>query len=152
MVRKPDEKLAGYLAAEGIEWKFIPPRSPHFGGLWEAAIKSFKYHLKRVVKGINLTYEEFLTVIVQIEGILNSRPFCPLSANEDDFEVLTPAHFLINRSLTSLNEPDLTNLKESHLKKWQKIEVLWQIGTTDGPVFKCPWTSSMYYSITNFHQ
>ncbi|XP_055932821.1 uncharacterized protein LOC129962847 [Argiope bruennichi] len=121
MVRKPDEKLAGYLAAEGIEWKFIPPRSPHFGGLWEAAIKSFKYHLKRVVKGINLTYEEFLTVIVQIEGILNSRPLCPLSANEDDFEVLTPAHFLINRSLTSLNEPDLTNLKESHLKKWQKV-------------------------------
>ncbi|XP_055928190.1 uncharacterized protein LOC129959396 [Argiope bruennichi] len=120
MVREPDEKLTGYLAAEGIEWKFIPPRSPHFGGLWEAAIKSFKYHLKRVVKGINLTYEEFLTVIVQIEGILNSRPLCPLSANEDDFEVLTPAHFLVNRSLTSLNEPDLTNLKESHLKRWQK--------------------------------
>ncbi|GFW58433.1 integrase catalytic domain-containing protein [Trichonephila clavipes] len=42
IVRKPDEKLANYLAAEGIEWKFIPARSPNFGGLWEAAIKSFK--------------------------------------------------------------------------------------------------------------
>ncbi|XP_071041418.1 uncharacterized protein [Parasteatoda tepidariorum] len=41
MVRKPDESLAAYLAAEGIEWKFIPPSSPNFGGLWEAAIKSF---------------------------------------------------------------------------------------------------------------
>ncbi|GFX34363.1 integrase catalytic domain-containing protein [Trichonephila clavipes] len=40
IVRKPDEKLANYLAAEGIEWKFIPARSPNFGGLWEAAIKS----------------------------------------------------------------------------------------------------------------
>ncbi|GFY10520.1 integrase catalytic domain-containing protein [Trichonephila clavipes] len=39
IVRKPDEKLANYLAAEGIEWKFIPARSPNFGGLWEAAIK-----------------------------------------------------------------------------------------------------------------
>ncbi|GFT98933.1 integrase catalytic domain-containing protein [Trichonephila clavipes] len=28
IVRKPDEKLANYLAAEGIEWKFIPARSP----------------------------------------------------------------------------------------------------------------------------
>ncbi|GFW22080.1 uncharacterized protein TNCV_1632121 [Trichonephila clavipes] len=55
IVRKPDEKLANYLAAEGIEWKFIPARSPNFGGLWEAAIKSCKYHLKRVVNGINLT-------------------------------------------------------------------------------------------------
>ncbi|GFX62492.1 uncharacterized protein TNCV_413341 [Trichonephila clavipes] len=54
IVRKPDEKLANYLAAEGIEWKFIPARSPNFGGLWEAAIKSCKYHLKRVVNGINL--------------------------------------------------------------------------------------------------
>ncbi|GFX03796.1 integrase catalytic domain-containing protein [Trichonephila clavipes] len=40
IVRKPDEKLANYLAAEGIEWKFIPARSPNIGGLWEAAIKS----------------------------------------------------------------------------------------------------------------
>ncbi|GFW16194.1 integrase catalytic domain-containing protein [Trichonephila clavipes] len=40
IVRNPDEKLANYLAAEGIEWKFIPARSPNFGGLWEAAIKS----------------------------------------------------------------------------------------------------------------
>ncbi|GFT09579.1 integrase catalytic domain-containing protein [Trichonephila clavipes] len=61
IVRKPDEKLANYLAAEGIEWKFIPARSPNFGGLWEAAIKSCKYHLKRVMNGINLTYEELLT-------------------------------------------------------------------------------------------
>ncbi|GFS90510.1 integrase catalytic domain-containing protein [Trichonephila clavipes] len=127
IVRKPDEKLANYLAAEGIEWKFIPARSPNFGGLWEAAIKSCKHHLKRVVNGINLTYEELLTVTVQIEGILNSRPLCPLSNNDDDFQVLTPAHFLINRSLNSLEEPNLTKCKESNLKKWQKITKIVQL-------------------------
>ncbi|GFU07872.1 integrase catalytic domain-containing protein [Trichonephila clavipes] len=127
IVKKPDEKLANYLAAEGIEWKFIPARSPNFGGLWEAAIKSCKYHLKRVVNGINLTYEELLTVTVQIEGILNSRPLCPLSNNDDDFQVLTPAHFLINRSLNSLEEPNLTKCKESNLKKWQKITKIVQL-------------------------
>ncbi|GFY20924.1 integrase catalytic domain-containing protein [Trichonephila clavipes] len=112
MVSKPDDQLARYLAAEGIKWKFIHPRSPNFGGLWEAAIKSFKYHLKRVMRGINLTYEEFLTVIVQIEGMLNSQPLCPLSANENDFEVLTPVPFLINRSLNSIIEPNLINIQE----------------------------------------
>ncbi|GFW90775.1 integrase catalytic domain-containing protein [Trichonephila clavipes] len=127
IVRKPDEKLANYLAAEGIEWKFIPTRSPNFGGLWEAAIKSCKYHLKRVVNGINLTYEELLTVTVQIEGILNSRPLCPLSNNDDDFQVLTPAHFLINRTLNLLEEPNLTKCKESNLKKWQKITKIVQL-------------------------
>ena len=45
-----------------------------------------------------------------------------LSSNEDDdFDVLPPAHFLVNRSLNSIVKPNLTNLKESNLKRWQKI-------------------------------
>ncbi|GBO16061.1 hypothetical protein AVEN_192979-1 [Araneus ventricosus] len=93
LVKEPNETLSDFLSAEGIEWKFIPPRAPSFGGLWEAAVKSAKYHLKRIVGRSNLTYEEFLTVSIQIEGILNSRPLCPLSSSTDDLNALTPAHF-----------------------------------------------------------
>ncbi|GFX85317.1 uncharacterized protein TNCV_3606201 [Trichonephila clavipes] len=115
--------LKDFLVAEqvsyllrGIEWKFIPPRAPSFGDLWEASVKSIKYHLRRVVSGSNLTYDEFLTVCIQIEGILNSRPLCPLSSNSDDLNALTPAHFLIGRSMTSVVEPNLIELKENALK------------------------------------
>jgi hypothetical protein len=127
MVKNPDEQMAGFLANEGIDWKFIPPRAPNFGGLWEAAIKAFKYHFKRVVSGANLNYEEFLTVITQIEGILNSRPLSPLSSNEDDFGALTPAHFLIGRSMNAIPEPDLTNVSDNRLKNWQKVPKFVQI-------------------------
>jgi hypothetical protein len=34
-----------FLATEGCDWKFIPPHGTHFGGLWEAAVKSIKYYL-----------------------------------------------------------------------------------------------------------
>ncbi|GFW93963.1 integrase catalytic domain-containing protein [Trichonephila clavipes] len=78
LIEDSDDNLAVFLSAEGIEWKFIPPRAPSFGGLWEASVKSIKYHLRRVVSGSNLTYEEFLTVCIQIEGILNYRPLCAL--------------------------------------------------------------------------
>ncbi|GFX25143.1 integrase catalytic domain-containing protein [Trichonephila clavipes] len=127
LIEDSDDNLAGFLSAEGIEWKFIPPRAPSFGGLWEASVKSIKYHLRRVVSGSNLTYEEFLTVCIQIEGILNSRPLCPLSSNSDDLNALTPAHFLIGRSMTSVVKPNLIELKENALKKWQRITRLVQL-------------------------
>lgn len=47
---------------------------PILGGLWDAGAKRIKYHLKRVVGNINLTYEELMTVLTQIASIVNSNP------------------------------------------------------------------------------
>ena len=38
-----------YAAKTLFQWHFIPPNSPHFGGLWEAGVKSLKYHWKGIV-------------------------------------------------------------------------------------------------------
>ncbi|XP_036346924.1 uncharacterized protein LOC118756260 [Rhagoletis pomonella] len=51
-------------ANDGIDWKLIPPRSPHFGGLWEAAVKMAKYHFHRVVGLSTLNFEELRTLRV----------------------------------------------------------------------------------------
>jgi hypothetical protein len=48
-------KVQDFLGTEGCNWKFIPPHGPHFGGLWEAAVKSMKYHLQRNV-GAQMPY------------------------------------------------------------------------------------------------
>jgi len=45
------------LGAEGGEWNFIPPHASHFGGLWEDAVKSMKYHLRRTLISIVATNE-----------------------------------------------------------------------------------------------
>ncbi|XP_055910587.1 uncharacterized protein LOC129944951 [Eupeodes corollae] len=115
-----------YCLEEGITWKNIPPRSPHFGGLWEATVKSAKMLLVRHLGEASLTYEELLTVVIQIEAILNSRPLTPISSDPNDLEALTPGHFFIGSPLTAMAEPDVTHCKLSSLNKFRRIQHIQQ--------------------------
>lgn len=121
-----NEKIDKYLANLSIQWQFIPPRAPHFGGLWEAGVKSVKYHLKRVANASLLTYEEFSTVLCQIESCLNSRPLCPLSNDPKDLNSLSPGHFLIGTSLAAIPEQNLQNVAINRLNHYQKLTQLIQ--------------------------
>lgn len=114
-----DSQIADYFSQNGIGWRFIPPSSPHFGGLWESGVKSVKTHLKRVIGETSLTYERFYTLLTRIEALLNSRPLCP--SNDGEIDALTPAHFLIGQPFTARAEPNVniaTNI--SPLKQWDK--------------------------------
>ncbi|GJQ71955.1 hypothetical protein Trydic_g3063 [Trypoxylus dichotomus] len=51
-----------------------------------------------------LNYEEFYTVIAQIEAVLNSRPLAPLTNDPNDLIALSPSHFLIGDYLTAIPE------------------------------------------------
>ncbi|XP_059225785.1 uncharacterized protein LOC131997922 [Stomoxys calcitrans] len=112
---------------DGIDWKFIPPRSPHFGGLWEAAVKSAKFHFYRAVGLNKLTFDELRTLVCQISAILNSRPLCPLSEDPEDLDVLTPGHFLVGGPLISIPEPNMSWINFGRLNSWQKVSELQQI-------------------------
>lgn len=113
-------------STESIEWHFIPPSAPHFGGLWEAGVKCMKGHLIRVIGNQILTYEEFYTILCQIEAILNSRPLTPLSSDPNDLSVLTPGHFLTMEPLTTAPDSDLTDVKFNCLNRWQLLQRIQQ--------------------------
>ena len=81
--KKTQDIISQFCSSQSIEWKFISERAPHFGGLWEAAVKSLKLHLKRVVGEVKLTFEEFMTVLTQIEACLNSRPLTQIPSEDD---------------------------------------------------------------------
>jgi len=87
-------EIKNFLRELEISWSFIPSNAPHFGGLWEAAVKSAKYHMTRIVSKAHLTFEEMQTTLCEIEAILNSHLLLPLSADPNDLAYLIPGHFL----------------------------------------------------------
>ena len=116
--------IAGQLALQGTQWSFIPPRAPHFGGLWEAAVKSFKCHFNKIIGDTKLTFEELSTLSAKIEACLNSRPLCPIHSEPSEPAALTQGHFLIGSSCLSPPEPvDLTN-KWNLRQRWTLITQL----------------------------
>lgn len=117
-----DNKIHDFLAVKGITWHFIPPSSPHFGGLWESAVKSAKKHLYCISKGVTMTYDETTTLLCQIEAVLNSRPITPLSSSPSDFTALTPGHFLVGGPLMLPPEPDISNVRLNRLRRFQLMQ------------------------------
>ncbi|XP_029158464.1 uncharacterized protein LOC114942474 [Nylanderia fulva] len=119
------------IATDRITWSFIPPHAPHFGGLWEAGVKSVKHHLRRIVSSHALTFEEFTTVLCKIEAILNSRPLSPLNDTPDDYEFLTPGHLLIGTAITTNPEPSVLQLNENRLSRCNQMPVIVQYVITE---------------------
>ncbi|XP_055527386.1 uncharacterized protein LOC129720001 [Wyeomyia smithii] len=118
------DQIEGFSQPKEITWSFIPPEARHFGGLWEAAVKSAKYHLKRTLKDACLTFEEYATVLTQIEAILNSRPLYSTSPDPGDPMVLSPGHFLIGRPITAIPEPSYENTNVNRLNRWEFLQRL----------------------------
>ena len=108
-----------YSTAQNIKWSHTPARSPNFGGLWEAAVKSMKLLLTKVIGPNNLFIAELYSLTVEIEAALYSRPLIPIDSVADDrIELLTPGHFLVGKSLKAVPAPDLPTHNINELSRW----------------------------------
>ena len=83
--QKSDPEIQHYLLSHHrITWHNIPQRAPHFGGIWESAVKSMKKHLHRIMGNTPLMFEEMNTIACQVEACLNSRPIIPITNHSQD--------------------------------------------------------------------
>ncbi|KMQ90524.1 hypothetical protein RF55_9719 [Lasius niger] len=130
-----DLNFLNKTACDNVSWNFIPPSAPHFGEMWEAGVRSVKHHLRRILGNHTFSFEEFTILLCKIEACLNSRPIAPLSDSFDDYESLTPGHFLIGSALTVAPEPSLLHLQENRLSRWQVVrhvtERFWKLWSND---------------------
>lgn len=84
-----------HMNKKSTKWVFMKPAASHQGGIYEAAVKSAKHHIKRVIGAKSYSYDYFMTFLCKVEAILNSRPLYAPTDDPCDALVITPAHFLI---------------------------------------------------------
>ncbi|XP_039299280.1 uncharacterized protein LOC120355056 isoform X5 [Nilaparvata lugens] len=144
---RSQSEIQNFATLFNISWRFIPPRAPHFGGLWENAIKNFKRIFKTISFNKILDYEDATTFSAQVEAILNSRPLIPLSEDPEDLQYISPGHFLIGRPITALPFPLPETTHIDHRSRWKNLALatkeLWKKWSTEYLVTlqtKAKWT------------
>lgn len=115
-----------HLVTHSIQWHINVPSAPHHGGLWEAAVKSTKHHLKRMGGAHLFTFEELATLLAKIAACLNARPLTPISSDPNDLTTLSPGHFLAGQPIVTPYEGYLEDGPVNRLSAWQRIQKLQQ--------------------------
>ncbi|GFY62822.1 integrase catalytic domain-containing protein [Trichonephila inaurata madagascariensis] len=88
------EKVVSQETLNPITWKFIPPTATWCGRWWEQLIHSVKNLIVRVFGQASVNYEELLTILCDIDAIINCRPLTYISLEFEDLLPLTPSIFL----------------------------------------------------------
>ena len=99
-------EIRKYFSQLYIEWKFNLEKAPWWGGIFERMIRSAKRCLRKAIGKTSLTYDELLTLVTEVEAVLNSRPLTYVSSEDTD-EPLTPSHLLVGYRVPSLPNPSI---------------------------------------------
>ena len=110
------KELKEYLKVMHSSWEYILEKSPWWGGFYERMVKTVKRTLRKILLKSKITYEELLTIIIEIEGVINSRPLCYIYSDSSTEEVLTPSHLMVGRRLLSRN----TSLDQAEFNSTEK--------------------------------
>ncbi len=123
--KKHEQSINNFAISHSINWTHIPPRAPHFGGLWESAVKAMKTILRKLTAPHPMTWEETYTLLTEAEAILNSRPILPLTSDDaEDNAYLSAGHFLIGRPLLAMPNHLPSTGKTSLLRRWNLVSRL----------------------------
>uniref|UniRef100_A0A1I7VPN2 Integrase catalytic domain-containing protein n=1 Tax=Loa loa TaxID=7209 RepID=A0A1I7VPN2_LOALO len=136
--------VSNFLAKGGMTWKNIVPKAPWQGGIYERLIGLTKNALKGAIGRNYLAEKELVTLIAEIEGILNTRPLT--YANFDDCVIICPIDFILPNA--SLHLPMIKNddtqeefiphrldTREKLIKYWRStlktLDIFWEIWRTE---------------------
>ena len=116
-----------------MKWQFVVERGPWWGGAWERLVGVVKGLLRRVLGHAVLSWEELVTVLTEVEKVINRRPITYMwESSESSGGVpipLCPEQFLLPPRGDIKEEERELNLSEEfrRRKKWlSSMNDLWK--------------------------
>ncbi|EGT45668.1 hypothetical protein CAEBREN_25302 [Caenorhabditis brenneri] len=98
------ESLTSFMAQHSITPNLITPFSPWQGGSYERMVALVKNVVFKVLGTTTLPFLELETLLIEVEGILNSRPVTPNKISIDDSPATRPIDFMIPQAKLALPE------------------------------------------------
>lgn len=117
-------ELQTQLAPQQIKFAFNPPSAPHFGGCWEREIRSLKRALEVTLGAQTVTEEVLMTVLIEVEEILNSKPLGYVSSDVADPDPITPNILLMGRLDASLPQVVYPQSELLSRRRWRHSQLL----------------------------
>lgn len=114
--------IADAMMGKGVKWIFNAPAASHHGGVWERQIRTVRKILNSIVRQQSLDDEGLLTVMCEVESIINNRPLTPASDDPGDLDILTPNHLLRAQP----NIPPGIFSKDDHYarRRWRQVQYM----------------------------
>ena len=103
-----NSEVISFLANRKVEWTFIPKRAPWFGGFYQRLIGLTKASLTKCLGRALVTLDELVTVVTEIETMINERPLTYVSSEANEPDPLTPSMLVNGRSLITLPRENIT--------------------------------------------
>ena len=112
------KEVQDFLVGRGVTWQYIVERAPWWVGFWERLVRSVKIVLKKILGRATLDYDELLTVLIEIEGIINARPITYVYDDEESVSyALSPSQLINGRRICSRPNSQIVSTNASLTKR-----------------------------------
>ena len=132
------------LGGEWISWKRNSPMASNMGGVWEQQIRSARNILSAMLRnhGESLNDESLRTLLVEVEGIINSRPITYESNGDVNSIIpLSPKQLLSSKTRVVIPPPGTFQKEDMYCRKqWRRVQHL-------PNEFRTPWRKKVFATL-----
>ena len=143
------DDVQSFIANKGIVWKYVTEYAPWQGGFYERLVGMTKRAVRKALGRSKANSVELVTLLTEVEAMLNCRPLVYLNDDINSSVAITPAHFLSLNNRTGV--PDIIEEYQPKELSWDSIIANWRKGQAKLNAFWQTWVAEYLPTLRERH-